>query len=288
MSQRLTGPPSPILLKEWIPSASRRRAHRSDGPSDSAALIEDLDGACVQPAGARAGEVLAGAPLDDGHVDPRRRQLARHHQPGRPSSGEHPRTAAPGASSGTASPATGSTPPRDPDDPYADHTTRISRPPFPPLRPRPTILRHGQGLAARFAAIRRIRADVLIGRVGRGVPPFGRHRRAVEARSGPVALLGFARSIRERGVQPVPAAGLLPVAQAPPAGHAAAAAHLLGQVRSGDAGLEHEQDARERRPIRPPRATRLLLVRPRRREPWFHHRPQLIGHQRRGHAAPAA
>src|ERR671916_878664 len=27
MSQRLTGPLSPILLKEWIPSASRRRPH---------------------------------------------------------------------------------------------------------------------------------------------------------------------------------------------------------------------------------------------------------------------
>src|SRR5438309_9345694 len=25
MSQRLTGPPSPMLLKEWIPSASRRK-----------------------------------------------------------------------------------------------------------------------------------------------------------------------------------------------------------------------------------------------------------------------
>jgi hypothetical protein len=32
---------------------------------------------------------LAGAPLDDGDVDPRQRQLARQHQPRRASSGYH-------------------------------------------------------------------------------------------------------------------------------------------------------------------------------------------------------
>ena len=56
-----------------------------------AALVEDLDGACVQTAGARAGEVLAGAPLDNGDVDARQRQLARQHQPGRTSPGDHHR-----------------------------------------------------------------------------------------------------------------------------------------------------------------------------------------------------
>ena len=45
----------------------------------------------VQAAGARAGEVLAGAPLDDGDVDPRQRQLARQHQPRRTASGDHHR-----------------------------------------------------------------------------------------------------------------------------------------------------------------------------------------------------
>ena len=58
-------------------------------PVGDAALIEDLDGARVQAARARAGEVLAGAPLDDGDVDPRQRQLARQHQPGRTASGDH-------------------------------------------------------------------------------------------------------------------------------------------------------------------------------------------------------
>src|ERR687897_2360187 len=45
----------------------------------------------MQTAYARAGEVLAGAPLHDGNVDPRQRQLARQHQPCRTSSGDHHR-----------------------------------------------------------------------------------------------------------------------------------------------------------------------------------------------------
>jgi hypothetical protein len=56
-----------------------------------AALIEDLDGARVQSACARASEVLAGAPFDDGDVDARQRQLARQHQSGRTSAGDHHR-----------------------------------------------------------------------------------------------------------------------------------------------------------------------------------------------------
>src|SRR5438093_4333122 len=51
--------------------------------------MEDLDGARVQSTRARAGEVLAGAPLDNGNVDPRQRQLARQHQPCRTSSDDH-------------------------------------------------------------------------------------------------------------------------------------------------------------------------------------------------------
>ena len=60
-------------------------------PIGDSALIEHLDGACVQAACARAGEVLALAPLDDGDVDPRQRQLARQHQPRRTASGDHHR-----------------------------------------------------------------------------------------------------------------------------------------------------------------------------------------------------
>ena len=60
-------------------------------PIGDATLIEHLDRARVQTARARAGELLAGAPLDDRDVDPRQRQLARQHQPGRASSGDHHR-----------------------------------------------------------------------------------------------------------------------------------------------------------------------------------------------------
>ena len=41
----------------------------------------------------------------------------------------------------------------------------------------------------------------------------------------------------------VPDASLLPVSQVPPAGHAAAAVHLLGQILPGDTGLEYEDDS---------------------------------------------
>src|SRR3712207_4097613 len=46
-------------------------------------------------------------------------------------------------------------------------------------------------------------------------------------------------------MESVPDPGLLPIAQAPPARHAAAAAQLLGKHLPGDAGLEHEDDARQ-------------------------------------------
>ena len=47
----------------------------------------------VQTAGARAVELLVGAALDDGNVDPRQRQLGRQHHPRRTASGDHDRMA---------------------------------------------------------------------------------------------------------------------------------------------------------------------------------------------------
>ena len=58
-------------------------------PIGDSALIEDLDRARVQATRARAGQVLVRAPLDDRDVHARQRQLARQHQPRRPSSGDH-------------------------------------------------------------------------------------------------------------------------------------------------------------------------------------------------------
>ena len=52
-----------------------------------AALVEDLDGARMEAAGAVPDEVLAGPALDNGNVDARQRQLARQHQPRRAAAG---------------------------------------------------------------------------------------------------------------------------------------------------------------------------------------------------------
>src|SRR5215204_576141 len=111
----------------------------------------------MQTACARAGEVLAGAPLDNGNVHARQRQLGRQHQPRRASSGDHHRmlghshtpvgitpvstsasrpsaatatvsNSAPSARNRTASPAIGSTSPRGP---YVDDNTLISLLPSP-------------------------------------------------------------------------------------------------------------------------------------------------------------
>jgi hypothetical protein len=128
----------------------------------------------MQTASTRASEFLAGAPLDNGDVDASQRQLARQHQPGRASSGDHHRmlghrhtpvgitpvatsashssgqqlrefrmratgTFAASARNCTASPTIGSTSPRDP---YVDNNARIFATPI-------TV---GSGLAGDYAA----------------------------------------------------------------------------------------------------------------------------------------
>ena len=64
---------------------------RREEPVGDATLIEHLDGAGVQTPGSRSVELLAGASFDDDDVDPRQRQLARQHQPGRAAAGDHHR-----------------------------------------------------------------------------------------------------------------------------------------------------------------------------------------------------
>ena len=134
------------------PGEARNLSHlppREEAIGDST-LIEHLDRACVQTTGARADELLAGAPLDNGDVDPRLRQLARQHQPRRTARGDlhrmlghrhapvgimpvatgasHPSAAATTTSNGAARRTTGSTSPRDP---LVDNTTRMSLLPSP-------------------------------------------------------------------------------------------------------------------------------------------------------------
>jgi hypothetical protein len=62
------------------------------------------------------------------------------------SGGAHSRTCAPSSCNRTASPTSGSTSPRPP---YVDNSTRTTRPHFRRPWPRPAILRHDPGLAAR-------------------------------------------------------------------------------------------------------------------------------------------
>ena len=56
-----------------------------------AALVEHLDCAGVQAAGAGLGDRLVGAPLDDGDIDSRQRELGRQHQAGRAGAGDDDR-----------------------------------------------------------------------------------------------------------------------------------------------------------------------------------------------------
>ena len=58
-------------------------------PIGDATLVEHLDGAGVKTPGSRSVEILTGASFDDDDVDPRQRQLARQHQPGRAASCDH-------------------------------------------------------------------------------------------------------------------------------------------------------------------------------------------------------
>jgi len=75
------------------PGESRDLRHLPlrEEPISDPPLIENLDRARVQTTCARAGDVLAGAPLDNRNVDPRQRQLARQHQPRRTAPGDHHR-----------------------------------------------------------------------------------------------------------------------------------------------------------------------------------------------------
>ncbi len=62
-----------------------------DEPIGDAALVEYFDRPREQAARARAGQILIGAPLDDGDVHAGQCQLARQHQPGRAAAGDHHR-----------------------------------------------------------------------------------------------------------------------------------------------------------------------------------------------------
>lgn len=95
----------------------------------------------------------------------------------------------------------------------------------------------------------------------------------------PIDAVGFAESVEKNAVQPLPHARTVPVAKAPPAGHAAAATHLLRKHFPGNARHKKKEDARERGAVRDagPAAFRLGRL------CWkkgFNYFPELIGNER--------
>jgi hypothetical protein len=88
------------------------------------------------------------------------------------------------------------------------------------------------------------------------------HADRVDRRPGPVDLAVVAQPVQQPVVQLLPHPVLLPVAQSPPAGHAAATAQLPGREQPPrDAGAEHLDDAAEHGSVLDPGATPLEVGR---------------------------
>ena len=115
-------------------------------------------------------------------------------------------------------------------------------------------------------------------------PSFGCNRSAVQRGPAPVDLPCSLQALQQHPVQRCPDPSLLPVAQASPAAHARPTAHLGRQHLPRQAGLQHEQDAGQRRPIRQARSATLRLGRFERKQ-RRDHRPQVIGNKQLGQAA---
>ncbi len=96
--------------------------------------------------------------------------------------------------------------------------------------------------------------------------PRGRHRGGVQRGPVPVDAIGLGQLFEKHLVQPAPDARLVPASQPAPARHPAPTPHLGRQVLQGDARLQHEQDPRQRRPVRHPGPSALGLRRLRREQ----------------------
>src|SRR5262249_28580366 len=101
---------------------------------------------------------------------------------------------------------------------------------------------------------------------------------------GPVDLVGTLELGKQDLMEFSPDTAAVPVLQATPAGHAAAAAHFHGEVFPGDAGLEDEEDAGECLAVMDGLASGVAETA---RLRWREHRldrvPQFVGEQRLGH-----
>lgn len=116
-------------------------------------------------------------------------------------------------------------------------------------------------------------------------PPLRGDRGAVQSTARPVDGVRPTQPIEQHPMQARPNAGVLPVAQPAPAGHAGPAAHLTRQHLPGDAGPQHEQDAAERGAVGHPRPAAPGAWRGWRQQ-GRDLGPQRLGNERSGHAQP--
>lgn len=93
-------------------------------------------------------------------------------------------------------------------------------------------------LGAELASVRRVGPRCL-------APPGAWYRGAINAASAPIDLVMFTQASQHGLVQLFPHTSGIPVAQAPPASHAATVPKRLGKVFPWNACLQHEQDAVE-------------------------------------------
>lgn len=103
---------------------------------------------------------------------------------------------------------------------------------------------HLMAFRARFAAVRRARADGAP--FFRGAPLARTLTESMNAGSAPIDLPGLLQLAQQQSVQLPPDACAVPVSQPAPAGHPAAAAHLSREHLPGQAASEEEEDAGER------------------------------------------
>ena len=111
----------------------------------------------------------------------------------------------------------------------------------------PATLYHNVALRARAAALDRTRAGFL-------APFLRRDRARVQTGAALVELVGIGQALQKPPVQDLLRAGRVPVAQASPAGHPRAAAHLRGEQLPRCARAQPKDNAREHGTIREARS----------------------------------
>src|SRR5215216_1287992 len=109
-------------------------------------------------------------------------------------------------------------------------------------------------------------------------PLFSRDGCRVQRGALPLYLVGFSETVKQNLQKALPYTRLLPLIEAPPAGDAASATHLLWEYLPRDAALEHEDDATQSGPVVHAGSTAFGLGRLLRQK-RFDNFPQLVTYQ---------